>query len=253
MSKEIKKIITLMTIKFLGFFFRSRRHYLLKLISFSFPRFDRECPLCGYVGKFDYFGIKGFAIRNDAVCPNCLSLERHRLFWLYLKATDEKNKPLEPALHFAPETILEKKLREIFNDYKTSDLFSLNVDLKLNIENLDLEDASLGSVFCFHVLEHVDDKKALFELRRVIKKDGKLFIMVPLVEGWESTYENPDIKDPSLRLLHFGQHDHVRFYGRDFRHRIRAAGFENIEEFTAFGESVIKYGLLRGEKLFICS
>jgi SAM-dependent methyltransferase len=251
--KEIKQTIKTNIVKFLALFFRNNFSTLLQLVSFSSPRYNRECCLCGFKGKFEYFGAAGSILRNEASCPKCKSLERHRLFWLYAHTEKGLSSSLEPILHFAPEKILEKKLRLISSDYKTADLFQANVDLKLNIEKLDLADKSIGTVFCFHVLEHVNDKKALSELRRVIKKEGKLFIMVPIIEGWESTYENPNIKDPSLRLLHFGQSDHVRFYGRDLRDKIRSAGFEKIEEFTASGEDVLKYGLFRGEKLFICS
>jgi SAM-dependent methyltransferase len=194
----------------------------------------------------------GGSIRPNAKCPNCGSLERHRLFWLFEKK-ENLLKDFQPILHFAPELIVEKKLRTLLNNYKTTDLFAKNVDLKLNIEKLDLPDSSFGSVLCFHVLEHVDDKKALSELRRIIKQGGKLFIMVPIIEGWEVTYENPEITDPVLRALHFDQCDHVRYYGKDLRDRIKAAGFSTIEEFTAFGTDVVKYGLLKGEKLFICS
>jgi SAM-dependent methyltransferase len=240
-------------LKILAKYFQSRRSELFRLVSQSTPRLNRECVLCGYKGKFEFFGAPGSFLRNEVRCPSCNSFERHRLFWLYFTRKKVFDESLQPVLHFAPEKTLENKLRIFFKNYQTADFFAPDVDLRLNIEKLDLESESIGSVFCFHVLEHVDDKKALSELRRVIKKGGFLFIMVPLVEGWESTYENPEIINPQLRMFHFGQNDHVRYYGRDFRDRIKAAGFKEIEEFTAFGEDVVKFSLLRGEKLFICS
>ena len=51
--------------------------------------------------------------------------------------------------------------------------------------------------------------------------------------------------------MHFGQEDHVRYYGADFRQRISAGGFKLINEFTSEGEDVLRYGLLRGEKTFV--
>jgi len=98
----------------------------------------------------------------------------------------------------------------------------------------------------------VDDRAALSELHRVLVLGGVLIASVPIVEGWDTTYENRSIVDPIERDLHFGQSDHVRYYGRDFRTRLSEAGFA-VEEVTAEGPYVIKHALLRGEKLFICS
>jgi SAM-dependent methyltransferase len=156
----------------------------------------------------------------------------------------------EPILHFAAEKVLEQKFRELSLDYQTADLFNA-ADLKINIESIDLPDESVGTIICNHVLEHVDDKSALAELFRVLKSGGSLILSVPMVEGWDETYENPEIIDPDERELHFGQFDHVRYYGRDFRQRLSVAGF-NVEEVTAEGADVVKYSLLRGEKIFVC-
>jgi SAM-dependent methyltransferase len=161
-----------------------------------------------------------------------------------------------PVLHIAAETIIERLFRKKFEktpeDYRTADLFQ-PADIKLNIEDMSgIEDGAFGSVICNHVLEHVDDAKALREIHRILRRGGHLLSSVPLIDGWEHTYENPDIVDPQERELHFGQFDHLRMYGRDFIDRLRAPGF-SVEEITAEGEAVVKYGLLRGDKFFICT
>jgi ubiquinone/menaquinone biosynthesis C-methylase UbiE len=102
------------------------------------------------------------------------------------------------------------------------------------------------------VLEHVDDKKALAEVYRVLRPGGVALIMLPVVEGWATTYENKAVTAPEDRMRHYGQSDHVRYYGADVRDRIRAAGFE-LSEFTAEGEDVLTYGLQRGEKVFVAT
>ena len=102
---------------------------------------------------------------------------------------------------------------------------------------------------CSHVLEHVNDRKALRELKRILRPSGTAILMVPIVEGWDTTYEDPSVSSPEGRDLHFGQSDHIRFYGRDFRDRVRDAGFE-LTEFTAEEPDVSRYGLLRGDKVF---
>jgi SAM-dependent methyltransferase len=184
------------------------------------------------------------------MCPQCESLERHRLFWLWFQGQD--GGMAEPILHFAPEAVLERKLRSLYAQYRTADLFG-GADLKLNIEEIDLPDGEIKTVICNHVFEHVDDRKALAEICRILADDGCLVASVPIIEGWDTTYEDARITDPGLRELHFGLTDHLRQYGRDFRDRLRAAGFLSVEEFTAGGSDSVEFGLLRGEKIFTCT
>ena len=84
----------------------------------------------------------------------------------------------------------------------------------------------------------------------MLKPGGVALIMLPIIEGWHQTYENAEVTTPKARQLHYGQSDHLRYYGADVRDRIRAAGFV-LDEFTAEGPTVPTYALQRGEKLFI--
>lgn len=231
-----------------GFYWRVRVEvsYLvarLKGVQRSFPR---VCNICGYEG---YFGPAGRGRRIDAKCPRCKSAERYRLFKLWL---DRNRDMLSGAnvLHFAPEKSMTALIKPLANSYKTGDIQPGRADLVLNIEDVDLPDGSFDCVVCSHVLEHVNDVKALAEMRRVLRPGGAAIIMIPVVEGWTDTYENPAANTNSERTLHFGQYDHVRYYGADVRARIQAAGFV-LSEFTATGEDVARYGLLRGEKVFV--
>ena len=189
--------------------------------------------------------------RFDAQCPECSSLERHRLFFLAAER-DQLVRPEASVLHIAPEAIIQRFLQPRCKRYQTLDLFRDDVDLKEPIEKTSLADGSLDHIMCSHVLEHVDDRQALQEMFRILRSGGSLFTMVPIVEGWDATYENPSITSTQERELHFGQGDHIRYYGRDFRARLREAGF-SIEEITANEPDVTKYGLQRGEKLFVCT
>lgn len=221
-------------------------HDILKRLR---PFSERTCPICNYHGLFRNSGRPP---RIDALCPSCHSLERHRLFWLWYLQNNDKIRP--PILHFAPEETLEKQFRNRYgatlDSYKTCDLYN-KADLKIDIEQISLEDGSFSSVICNHVLEHINDRKALAEIHRILSKGGIFIVSTPIIEGWDRTYENPAIVDPAARDLHFGQRDHVRYYGSDLRDRLSEAGF-TFEEITAQGEDVVTYSLLRGEKFFIC-
>jgi SAM-dependent methyltransferase len=213
------------------------------------PIAKRECNICGFSG---YFGGFGRPMRLDARCPSCGALERHRLLMLAISRGEIKAfaNDNSSVLHFAPEEILEARFRNQFKYYTTADFYA-DADLVLNLEEINVEDEQYDIIVANHVLEHVDDKKAAYELSRILKKGGVLVCQVPIVEGWNTTYENDAIETEDGRWLHFGQNDHVRFYGADFRKRICAGGFKLIKEVTSEGSDVIQYGLLRGEKVFV--
>jgi SAM-dependent methyltransferase len=211
-------------------------------------RIARRCTICGYEG---YFAMAGKGTRPDAKCPRCNSAERHRLFKLWF---DRNHARLEGAdvLHFAPERGVAALIRPLARSYCSADIMPGRADRVLNLEALALADASVDCIVCFHVLEHVNDRKALREFHRVLRPGGAAVIMIPVVEGWAETYEDATITQSELRFLHFGQADHVRIYGADVRARICAAGFD-LSEFTAQGSDVLRYGLMPGEKVFIAS
>jgi SAM-dependent methyltransferase len=208
--------------------------------------FARHCSVCGYRGRF---AAAGRPRRIDARCPRCGSAERYRLLALWLDRHGDFLRSAD-TLHFAPEAGLAKLLKTRVGRYRSADITPGRADVVLNIEKIAIPDASLDCVVCSHVLEHVDDEKALREIHRVLKPGGAVLIMLPIIEGWAVTYENPAVKTPRERMRHYGQSDHLRYYGADVRDRIRAAGFA-LEEFTAQGEDVLTYALQRGEKLFI--
>ena len=211
-------------------------------------RFPRVCNICGYEG---YFGPTGRGRRVDAKCPRCKSAERYRLFKLWQDRNPEIIRGAD-VLHFAPEKSIIALIKPVAKSYTTGDIQPGRADMVLNIEAMDLPDASFDCVVCSHVLEHVDDAKALSEIHRVLKPGGLAIIMIPVIEGWAHTYENASVKSRDERTIHFGQYDHVRYYGADVRARILAAGF-TLTEFTAEGPEVSRYGLLPGEKVFLAA
>lgn len=206
---------------------------------------DRHCPICGYVGPFSPVRHK-----PEIWCPSCDSRPRHRLLKLWM---DREMVLPEGAkvIHFAAEGWVREEMVERGVQYQTADLNDL-FELQLDITDIDLEDASIDMLIANHVLEHVDDEKAFFEIQRVLKPGGQAVITVPMIEGFDSTYEDAAHDTPELRKRYYGDPTHLRWYGRDLRDRFAKPGFE-VCEFTALEPEATQFALHRGEKIFIGS
>lgn len=192
--------------------------------------------------------------RENALSPGTLSLERHRQMWLYLQNETDFFTKNYKVLHIAPEQEFLRKFKKMKNlDYTSADLFSPIVDVKADILDLPFADESFDVVICNHVLEHIeDDRKAMSELYRVMKKGGWGILQVPMKNSLEKTYEDFSITDPKERQKHFGQYDHVRWYGMDYFDRLKSVGFNAEANFYSqkFSEEDIKrFGLNKNEIL----
>jgi ubiquinone/menaquinone biosynthesis C-methylase UbiE len=135
---------------------------------------------------------------------------------------DETSKRI---LHVAPERCFIPKLKKQFGqNYVTADLTNPRADVKMDITDIEYPDEYFDVIYCSHVLEHVqEDRKAMSEFYRVLKKGGWAILLVPITT--DKTFEDPSIVDPAERLRVFGQSDHVRMYGTDYIERLREAGF----------------------------
>lgn len=196
----------------------------------------KECPLCGCRRrKFLPYGY--VTQRENALCPNCLALERHRTLWLWLLRESDIGRgamALPRLLHVAPEVALMRKFHKIYAaqpaDYVTADLESPLADLHFDIQHIPLEDESFDVVICNHIMEHVeDDRLAMREILRIMRKGGWGVILSPVDLQRDKTFEDDTITDEAERTRIFGQYDHRRIYGRDYAERLREAGFEVYE------------------------
>lgn len=215
--------------------------------------------------------------RNNVLSPSTLSLERHRLLWLYLqnetdffqselvsdsnpnriKLRDAETSSALKVLHFAPEQEFYKRFKKQTNiDYTTTDLLSPLADVKADICNLPFEDNTYDIIFCNHVLEHIpDDTKAMQELYRVLKPGGMGIFQIPQDLSKATTFSDDTIVDQKERAKIFGQYDHVRVYGRDYFDKLRSIGFKVVEvDYTnkITPELVEKYCLAKGEIIPVC-
>lgn len=207
--------------------------------------------------KFLPYGYE--TIRENVLAPGTLSLERHRLFWLYLKNEIDffSNLKKTKLLHFAPEQAFYNRFKKIKHlEHITTDLNSPLADVKADICKLPFKDNEFDYVFCNHVLEHIpDDTKAMQELYRVLAPGGIGIFQIPQELSREITFEDNSIKDPKERAKIFGQYDHVRVYGRDYFNKLRSIGFEVIEvdyTKTLSDKDINKFRLAKGEIIPVC-
>jgi SAM-dependent methyltransferase len=195
--------------------------------------------------------------RPNVLSPGTLSLERHRLLWLYFdRETDFFNLAAD-VLHIAPEQAFVKRFRQLnHRSYITSDLHSPLADVQADICNLPFSDQQFDWVVCNHVLEHIpSDKIAMQEIFRVLKPGGTAILQVPLRLD-QNTFEDDRITDPKERAQVFGQYDHVRIYGKDYRKRLELIGFQvkmlaYAEQLTS--EEQTRYAVPANEIIPICT
>ncbi len=232
-----------------------------------------ECPICDHhfrkmlPGGFDLNVIKekniiGSGRRNNDICPRCQSTDRDRLVFLFLKnETDIFNQKVK-ILHVSPEPSLYNNLIKHNNIlYLTGTKYSEGIYYHKHIKSINLlglpyGDNEFDMVICNHVLEHIDDDaKAISEIYRVTIEGGLAILQVPISNQLEVTYEDSTIKSKKQREEHFGQFDHVRIYGQDYKSRLENAGFL-VQTYSPLdeepkGNMLNQFALNVDEKLYV--
>jgi SAM-dependent methyltransferase len=243
----VRKVPRPILIKFSFFFSR--------IISVFYLGNNVACPICkGHFRKFLPYGNKGI---DNRLCPKCLSLERHRLIWLFLVQKTEFFKAPLKVLHIAPEQPFLKRFKQLKQlEYITADLESPIADVKMDIREMPFADNTFDALICNHVLEHIDNElKAIKEIYRVLKSGGWAILQVPLNINLEETLEDLSITNPKEREKLFGQYDHVRLYGRDYAKRLEKSGLKvypdkMVEEIG--NELAARYRLDKTELIYFC-
>lgn len=229
-------------------------HFFLRIVAVFYRGNSVTCNVCDH--SFRKFLPYGRKARENALCPNCLALERHRLMWLFLeKETNFFTSKLK-VLHIAPELCFIDRMEALTNlEYITADLESPLAKVKMDVHQIPFEDNSFDVVFCNHVLEHVeDDILACSEINRVLKKDGWGIIQSPVYD-LEHTFEDKTVTDPAEREKLFGQRDHVRKYGKDYAKRLSHSGLkvnENLFVKSLPKDLIAKHALPENEVIFYC-
>lgn len=179
------------------------------------------CNVCGYrLSRFKVFDrLKGHAVQ----CPACKSLPRHRHLFVHVMSLYPFLEG-KKVLYFAPEPIFKKIFSTSKCDFYDADLNSKRATHQVDMTDIPFDESTFDYIFATDVLEHIpDDRKAMSELYRVLKKGGTAYLSVPLQKEFA---EDLTITDPKVRKRLYGQHDHVRFYNIDtFCERLGGAGF----------------------------
>lgn len=230
-------------------------HFFLRILAVFYKGNQVSCPICkNSLRKFLPYGRKA---RENALCPHCLSLERHRLMWLFLQQeTPFFSRPLK-VLHIAPELCFIDRFEALINlEYITGDIESPLAKVKMDIHQIPFEDSSFDVVFCNHVLEHVDsDILACKEINRILKQNGWGIVQSP-VYNMDKTLENRSVTDPVERERIYGQRDHLRKYGKDYHRRLRESGLQVEENHFVRSldrETRRKHGLAENEVIYYCT
>lgn len=233
------------------------------------------CPVCSV--EFSSFapvyrwapsdkGDQLVLVAESGRCPNCDSLERHRLLWKFLhQKTNLFSGDNITLMEVAPEMPFFNLFRQspgisyypfdINPDQEKYSRFAERI-LEADICKLAFDDNFFDVILCCHVMEHVeDDIAAMKQLFRVLKSGGWAVIQSPVYYQEEKTFEDPSVSSPEERERLFGQSDHQRKYGRDYPNRLGNAGFvvhETDFQKSFVQEEIIRFGFDPYEKIYLC-
>jgi SAM-dependent methyltransferase len=252
--------------------------FLKKITTYVTNLFSRStyCSVCDaenygfnklpdyYISQYKKFGFKYFNSSemtpiDTYSCRKCGASDRERLYahWISIAFSNGTLSRNMKAIHFAPENSLSNfiKINKFFDIYQTADLLMDHVDFKVDLTNLKFKDNSYDFFICSHILEHIlDDNKAIFELKRILKPNGYGILIVPIIIDLKSTIELSNITSDEDRWKYYGQNDHVRLYSHnDFINKILKTGLK-IEQYKIdfFGENLFnKLGLKKTSVLYI--
>ncbi|MCI9399777.1 MAG: class I SAM-dependent methyltransferase [Lachnospiraceae bacterium] len=206
---------------------------------------------------FERYHIIGGGYRKSAVCPICNALDRIRWQQYVLEHFTEILDKRCNVLHIAPEDALYRLIKSnVECDYYTGDIELGKAQHRCDLTNIQFKDNFFDYIIANHVLEHINRIDIAFdEIKRVLKSDGKLIISFPICIELKTREENTPL-DGEARLKQFGQKDHVRLFGYDYKEYIEANGFSiNVispKKYLSL-DIIKKYGFIDDDVILICS
>ncbi len=192
------------------------------------------CNICRWSGPA--FG--GVAHSEAALCPRCGAIARDRfLFWSMQRGGDDPGRAarlLETSPRLGPDyrAAMGRWFAYLCSDY---DERAHAGTIRLDLQAIDLPDASLDVILTPHVLEHVPDTdRALAELRRVLAPGGRMYLQVPVLQGRTAPPTTPEFHGDDTPVF-------WRF-GFDLTARLRAGGFDTTLLCTAAWDRAVRAG-----------
>ena len=232
---------------------------------------DSYCVICGRnntgfkefgedINIFKKYHIIGGGFRENVICPYCGSMDRTRWTYINLVKHTEIFQSECRVLHFAPqwaEELLSKAIKcNKKTEYYPADFSPiLPGELKIDMTDIPFKDNYFDYIIVNHVLEHVkNDETAVQELIRVLKPTGNIILSFPICTD-NVTDEDISEMTPEERTERFGQDDHMRLYGKDYKERLEKFGLK-ITVYSpkdVFSDSEItQYGLIKDDICLIC-
>ncbi|MBR4385194.1 MAG: methyltransferase domain-containing protein [Treponema sp.] len=206
---------------------------------------DDSICTCSFCGETSHFGNSGFdypifhkykiiggGARPNTYCQLCGSNDRIRYLDYVLSNYTDIYRAKNKILHIAPEKIIEAKIRSNKNcNYITGDIQEGVADCKVDVTRMQFPDNHFDFIMLNHVFEHIpDEAAAVSEIKRCLKKNGKLIFSVPICLE-RNTFEDPSYTTAEERIKFYGQADHVRLYGAN----------DIVERFERYGLKVTEY------------
>ena len=194
----------------------------------------KKCPCCGhdvvYSALSDYYSemqkqyhtvaVKGEMLNSEEYrCPDCGASDRDRMIISFLKKEGlEEAAEGTKVLQIAPADSISRWIKGNCPHikYETTDLYMENVSYQSDIMNMEMIcDETYDVIICSHVLEHVrDDRKALREMKRILKPEGKIIFLVPVNLNASCIDEEWGLPETE-NWRRFGQGDHCRMYDKN--------------------------------------
>lgn len=263
----VRKIVPLKFRKIAKYGFRIKKN-IISSNTICNETVMKKCIICG--NEFDYFlaggsteelfskhHIIGGGYRKNCACPKCGIIDRERWLYYVIKNKTDIEKLNGKILHFAPE----KSIIDYISSNKNIDYYTCDIQIGramhiVDITNIQFKDETFDYVICNHVMEHIpNEKKAISEIKRVLKKDGKWIFSFPICTDMV-TQEDKKVVSAEDRLRLYGQEDHVRLYGKDFAKRFEKYGL-NIEIYSPKKElkkdKIEQYGLISDDIIMIAT
>jgi glycosyltransferase involved in cell wall biosynthesis len=181
----------------------------------EYAQYGRACGMCGWTGTQFQPMVAPRYRREEASCPKCGSLERHRALFEYLKLTADLSG--RRVLDIAPVRIFKSLLTSMGARYFSADFDENRGAVRMDLCRAPFASGSFDVILCFHVLEHIkDDRAAIDEVIRLLAPGGRAYVQVPQHRYRHHTveYDAPDAYC----------HHHVRDPGLDYYERIERAG-----------------------------